>query len=98
MRIGSLIRHLPGYTLTLAVAALLFAFIVMPIGSVLIQSFYVSGPYSLPELRQKIGVALDRLEPDDRERSVKRWVETAKPQERMEAIAAALVLIEKPIP
>ncbi|MSO92920.1 MAG: iron ABC transporter permease [Rhodospirillales bacterium] len=98
MRLGSLLRHLPGYAAALLVGALLFVFIVVPLGSVLVQSFYVSGPYALPELKEKISAALDRIDDAERESSLKRWVETAKPQERMEAIAASLTLIGKPVP
>lgn len=97
MMLGAVTRDLPGYAAATVVAVLLAAFIVVPIGAVLVESFYVSGPYSPPELKAKIVSALDRLDPADREQSVKRWVDTAKPQERMEATAAALTLIGEPV-
>lgn len=97
VRTGSLVRHVPSGIATAIVAVLLGVFIVFPLGAVLIESFYVSGPYTLSELKAKIASALDRLDPADREQSVQRWVATARPEERMEATAAALALIGEPV-
>jgi iron(III) transport system permease protein len=88
-----MMRPLPGYLAALVVALLLFVFIAYPLGTVLTESFVVSGPMSVFELRQMTHEALDRLDPEERDRSVARWVKSAKPRQRMEAVAAALELI-----
>jgi hypothetical protein len=48
---------------------------------------------SVFELRQMTLEVLDRLDPEERDRSVARWVKSAKPRQRMESVAAALELI-----
>ena len=93
-----MMRQLPGYLATLVVALLLGLFIVYPLGAVLVESFVVSGPIPLTELRAMTLEALSRLDPETRDKSVKRWVERAKPKERMEATAAALELIGEAVP
>lgn len=85
-------RHLPGHVLTLAVAALLLAFIVWPLATVLKESFVVDRPMNLEEMREMVLEALERIPPTERESMVKRWVDGANARERMEAIAAALEL------
>ena len=69
-----MIRHVPGYLAALIAALLLFVFIAYPLGSVLIESFAVSGPMSVFELREMTLKALDRLDPGDRDKTVERWV------------------------
>ncbi len=93
-----MIRHVPGYLATLVAAVLVFVFIAYPLGSVLLESFAVSRPMSVFELRELTRDALDRMDPTDREKTVRRWVATAKPKARMAAIAAALKLIGEEVP
>ncbi len=93
-----MIRHVPGYLAALIAAVLLFVFIAYPLGSVLIESFAVSGPMSVFELREMTLKALDRLDPGDRDKTVERWVASAKPRARMESVAAALELIGDEVP
>ena len=93
-----MIRHVPGYLATLVAAVLVFVFIAYPLGSVLLESFVVSKPMSVFELREMTRDALDRMDPTDREKTVRRWVATAKPKARMAAIAAALKLIGEEVP
>ena len=93
-----MIRHVPGYLATLVAAVLVFVFIAYPLGSVLLESFAVSRPMSVFELREMTHDALDRMAPADREKTVRRWVATAKPKARMEAAAAALELIGEEVP
>lgn len=93
-----MLRHFPGYVVTFIVGLLLIVFIAVPFCAVLIESFVVSGPLSLPELRSITLKALDRLDPETREKTVKRWVNKAKPRHRMEAIAASLELLDLPVP
>ncbi len=91
-------RHLPSYVLTLIVGLLLIVFIALPFGAVLAESFTISGPLPLRELRTITLEALDHLDPETRERTVKSWIAKAKPRQRMEAVAASLELLELPIP
>ncbi len=93
-----MIRHVPGYLAALIAAVLLFVFIAYPLGSVLIESFAVSRPMSVFELREMTLKALDRLDPGDRDKTVERWVASAKPRARMESVAAALELIGDEVP
>ncbi len=93
-----MIRHVPGYLAALIVAVLLFVFIAYPLGSVLVESFAVSGPMSVFELRKMTLKALDRLDPGDRDKTVERWVASAKPRARMESVAAAPELIGEEVP
>ena len=90
-------RHFAGYSATVLVALLLSVFIAYPLGSVLVESFSVSGPLPLPELRQITLNALDKMEPEEREKSMARWVKKVKPRQRMESTAAALELIGQPV-
>ena len=91
-------RHVAAYGVTVLVALLLSIFIAYPLGSVLVESFSISGPLPLPELRQITLDALDKMEPAKREKSMARWVKKVKPRQRMEATAAALELIGQPVP
>ena len=93
-----MIRHVPGYLAALIAAVLLFVFIAYPLGSVLVESFAVSGPMSVFELREMTLKALDHLDPGDRDKTVERWVASAKPRARMESVAAALELIGDEVP
>ncbi len=91
-------RHLPGYLAALIAAVLLFVFIAYPLGAVLVESFSVSRPMSVFELREMTLKALDRMDPGDRDKTVGRWVASAKPKARMESVAAALELIGEEVP
>ena len=93
-----MIRHVPGYLATLVAVVLVFVFIAYPLGSVLLESFAVSRPMPVFELREMTRDALDRMDPADREKTVRRWVDSAKPKARMEAVAAALKLIGEEVP
>jgi iron(III) transport system permease protein len=95
---GGNIRHLPGYAATAALGMLLFVFIALPIGMVLVESVRLAGPIPLPELARITRDALDRLDPDDRQRQVTRWIATLRPNERTDAIAATLELMGREIP
>jgi iron(III) transport system permease protein len=92
------IRHLPGYAATAVLGLLLFVFIALPIGMVLVESVRLAGPIPLPELARITHTALDRLEPDDRQRQVARWIATLRPNERTDAIAGTLELMGRPVP
>ncbi|NIO08116.1 MAG: hypothetical protein GTO40_09000, partial [Deltaproteobacteria bacterium] len=91
-------RYLSSYVTTLIVGLLVIVFIAIPFGSVLVESFSVSGPLPLPELRAMTLDALERLDSESRDKMVKRWVERAKPRQRMEAIAAGLELLGQRVP
>ena len=93
-----MLRHFPSYAVTFIVGLLLVVFIAVPFCAVLVESFTVSGPLPLHELRSMTLEALDRLDPETREKTVKRWVKRAKPSHRMEAIAASLELLDIPVP
>jgi iron(III) transport system permease protein len=93
-----MIRHIPGQIATVIIALILFVFIAYPLGSVLVESFAVSGPMTVFELRKMTQEALDLMEPKARESTVSRWIESAKPRDRMEATAAALELIGETVP
>ncbi len=90
-------RHVAAYGVTVLVALLLGVFIAYPLSGVLVESFSVSDSLPLPELREMTLDALDELEPANRKKTVARWVEKAKPRQRMEATAAALELIGQPV-
>lgn len=92
------LRHAPGYVATVALGFLLFVFIALPIGMVLVESVRLAGPMPLSELARFTRNALDRLDPADRERQVARWVATLKENERTEATAAALELMGQRVP
>ncbi len=85
-------RHVPGYAATAALGVLLILFIALPIGMVLIESFRLAGPISVTELSRITQSGLDRLDPDDRQRQLARWIASLKPHERTDAIAATLEL------
>ncbi|MEE8139466.1 MAG: iron ABC transporter permease [Alphaproteobacteria bacterium] len=91
-------RHVAAYGVTVLVALLLSVFIAYPLGSVLVESFSISGPLPLPKLRQITLDALDKMEPAKREKSMALWLKKVKPRQRMEATAAALELIGRPVP
>jgi iron(III) transport system permease protein len=86
-------RHLPGYAASVAVALLLFVFIVLPVGMVLFESVRLAGPIPLQELARITSRALDQLDPDDRQRQLARWMATLKPEDRTAAIAGSLDLL-----
>ena len=90
-------RHVAAYGVTVLVALLLGVFIAYPLSAVLVESFSVSDPLPLPELREMTLDALDKLKPENRKNTVARWVKKAKPRQRMEATAAALELIGQPV-
>jgi iron(III) transport system permease protein len=95
---GGRTRHLPGYAATFVLGLLLFVFIALPIGMVLVESVRLAGPIPLPELARITQTALDRLDPDDRQRQVARWIATLRPNERTDAIAATLELMGRKVP
>jgi iron(III) transport system permease protein len=88
-----MIRRIPKYVASAVVALILFVFIAYPLGAVLIESFSVSEPMALTDLRAMTLDALDSLEEKEREATVQRWVKLAKPNDRMEVTAATLRLI-----
>jgi iron(III) transport system permease protein len=92
------IRHLPAYSATAVLGVLLFVFIALPVGMVLFESFKLAGPIPLDDLAQITRQALDRLEPQQRERQLARWIATLKPEERTAAIAGGLELIGNEVP
>ncbi len=94
----ALIRHLPTYSATATMGFLLLAFIAVPIGMVLFESVRLAGPIPLHDLAQITEKALDRLDPDDRQRQLSRWIASLKPEERTAAIAAGLELMGREVP
>lgn len=95
---GIAARHLPGYAVTAAVGLLLFVFIALPIGLVLVESVRLAGPIPLAEMSRITQGGLDRLDPDDRQRQMTRWIATLKPDERTAAVAAAIELLGHRVP
>ena len=93
-----MIRQIPGQIATVIIALILFVFIAYPLGSVLVESFAVSKPMTVFELREMTLEALDLMEPKARENAVSRWIKRIKPRDRMEATAAALELIGEAVP
>lgn len=93
-----MIRHIPGHLATAIIALILFVFVAYPLGSVLVESFAVSGPMTVFELREMTREALDLMDPQAREKAVASWIKRAKPKDRMEATAAALALIGEAVP
>ncbi len=92
-----MMRHLPGHVATFIAGLVLFVFIAYPLGSVLVESFVVTGPMTVFELRKMTLDGLELMDPQAREKTVSRWVKRAKPRDRMEATAAALELIGVPV-
>jgi iron(III) transport system permease protein len=92
-----MLRHLSSYVTSFIVGLLLVVFIAVPFGAVLLESFTVSGPLPVSELRSITLDALEKLDLEAREKMVKRWVEGAKPRQRMEAVAASLELLGQPV-
>jgi iron(III) transport system permease protein len=88
---------LPGFVVTIIVAALLGIFIAYPIGSVLVESLVVRGPMPLPRLQAVTTEALALLPEEERESSVRRWVAAATEKEHVEATAAAFALVGEPV-
>ncbi|MCH9049537.1 MAG: iron ABC transporter permease [Proteobacteria bacterium] len=93
-----MIRQIPGQVATVVIGLILFVFVAYPLGSVLVESFVVSGPMTVFEIREMTLDALDLMEPKAREKTVSRWIKGAKPRDRMEATAAALELIGEGVP
>ena len=93
-----MIRQIPGQVATVIIGLILFVFVAYPLGSVLVESFVVSGPMTVFELREMTLDALDLMEPKARQKVVGRWIERAKPRDRMDATAAALELIGEGVP
>ena len=93
-----MIRQIPGQVPTVIIGLILFVFVAYPLGSVLVESFVVSGPMTVFELREMTLDALDLMEPKARQKVVGRWIERAKPRDRMDATAAALELIGEGVP
>ncbi|UCG07590.1 MAG: iron ABC transporter permease [Desulfobacterales bacterium] len=91
-------RQLPGYVLTCIVGLLLLVFIALPFCAVLLESFTVSGPLPLRELRAITLEALEHLDPETRQTTVTQWVVKANARQRMEAVAASLELLDLPVP
>lgn len=91
-------RHLPVTIATALIGVLVLTFIALPIGAMLVRSFVVSGPGPLTSLRAITESALAHLDQGTRNATVERWFVRAKPQQRMEAIAAALELNGLDIP
>lgn len=90
-------RHLPGYLAALGVALLLGVFIAYPLGGVLVESFQVNKPMPGAEMRDMTLDALGKMQTGLREKAVTRWLASLKPRQKMEATAAALMLIGEPV-
>ena len=90
-------HRLPLHLVTVLIGALVFVFVILPIGAMLVRSFVVTDPAPLAELRTMTEAALDHLAPDDRKRTVARWVAAADGRQRMEATAAAMELAGLPV-
>ncbi len=80
------------------VLAPLILFIAVPIGAVLLESFRIAGPMLPPTLYALTSRAVDRLPAGEQTAQIETWVESLTPRERMEASAASLSLIGKPVP
>lgn len=93
-----LLRHLPRTVVTGVVALLLTIFIAVPIGTVLLESFVISGP--MPPLRLKAVTmeAVAELPPNERDSALQRWTETATEAERVGATTIAFDLAGVAIP
>lgn len=89
--------RLPGTAITLGTAGLLGLFIVIPLGTVLIESFAVSVPVPRPEMRALLLRSLGTLEADRRHELMQRWLTQVTDRQRMEATAAALEAIGLPV-
>jgi iron(III) transport system permease protein len=92
------IRHLPAYSATAVLGLLLFVFIGLPIGMVLFESVRLAGPIPLHDLARITEKALDRLDPDDHQRQLARWLASLKPEEHTAAIAGSLELMGRQVP
>lgn len=90
-------RHLPGYLAALGVALLLGVFIAYPLGGVLVESVQVNKPMPGAEMRDMTLDALGKMQTGLREKAVTRWLASLKPRQKMEATAAALMLIGEPV-
>lgn len=90
--------RLPVHATTAALWLLLSLFILLPVGTVLVESLRQVGPIPLPELARLTARALDRLDPDDRERQLARWQAALKPEERTGAVAGSLELLGQVVP
>ena len=92
------IRHLPAYVAAYSIGILLFVFIALPAGLVLVESVRLSGAMPLQDLASLTNTALNKLNPEDRDRQIARWIASLKPEERTTATAAALELIGRVVP
>ena len=88
----TLSRAVPLRAATLVIGALVFTFIALPIGAILLRSLVVAGPAPVGALHDTTTRALQHLEPARRAETVERWAAAATPRQRMEATAAALEL------
>lgn len=93
-----LVRHLPAYAATAAMGLLLLLFIALPVGMVLFESLRLAGPIPLPDLARITEQALNRLDPEERQRLAARWEASLKPEERTAAIAGGLELLGRRVP
>lgn len=91
-------RDLPTTLASLLIGLAVITFIALPIGAMLVRSLVVEQPAPLQDLRELTLNALDLLPAERREPMVERWVASAKPRERMEAVAAALELNGEAVP
>lgn len=82
---------------TLLIGGLVFVFVALPIGAMLVRSFVVTNAAPLADLRAMTEAALEHLAPEERERTVTRWVASADGRQRMEATAAAMELSGLPL-
>ncbi len=90
--------RLPGMAIALGTAGLLGLFIVIPLGTVLIESIAVSIPVPRQEMRALLLRSLGVLEADRRQELMQRWLTQVTDRQRMEATAAALEAIGLPVP
>jgi len=90
--------RLPGPAIALGTAGLLGLFIVVPLGTVLIESFAISIPVPRQEMRALLLRSLGALEADRRHDLMQRWLTQVTDRQRMEATAATLEGIGLPVP
>ncbi len=84
------------YVVSLLAAALLFVFIVVPLGAVLLKSVYVDGPLPPRAVRAAVLDALERLDGADRANSMAQWEAALTEVQRLETTAATLAAIGVP--
>lgn len=90
-------RHLPKVIVTCAVLLALGLFIAYPIGAILVESFVIRGTLPPERLKTVTEEALAALPQDESAQLVRRWLDTASLNERVDATAMAFTLTGTPI-